>query len=89
MPNLVKAYSCSHGCARRILTSKKAMAAHENRCKKNDASRACASCLYDQNLECEINAKNHDQKIVFNCPQWRSKNIDCEEYSSLESRAVR
>ena len=44
MPTKVTAWSCSFGCHRKILRSKKDMREHETRCFHNPANRACQTC---------------------------------------------
>jgi hypothetical protein len=46
MPNEVRAYACSHGCRRSVLTNKARMAAHEKNCFSNPAIRACKTCIH-------------------------------------------
>ena len=40
----VRAFACSFGCRRNVLTSKKRMQEHEERCFYNPKNRACQTC---------------------------------------------
>lgn len=42
----VRAFACSWGCRRNVLTSKKRMAEHEERCFHNPKNRACQTCMF-------------------------------------------
>lgn len=46
MPIKRVAWACKWVCGRNVLTSRKAMEEHENRCGRNPASRACPTCYH-------------------------------------------
>lgn len=46
MPKPVRAFSCEHGCARKVDTSKLRMAKHEAICFHNPVRRACQTCAH-------------------------------------------
>ena len=46
MPVERKAWACQYGCGRNVLTSRKRMEAHEARCWRNPARRACVACKH-------------------------------------------
>jgi len=50
MPVPIRAFACGFGCKRNVLTSRSAMAKHEDRCFRNPIRRACQTCA---NLEIE------------------------------------
>ena len=51
MAKQVKAFACEYGCARRVLTSKKRMEAHEAKCYRNPKTRSCATCKYFESYQ--------------------------------------
>lgn len=77
MPREVKAYACALGCGRRVLTSKKAMEAHEKICMNNPDRRACRTCQHDSTdgitRECEINARPADKAMIVECQSWSER----------------
>ena len=42
-----RAYACRWGCGRSMLASRARMAAHEDRCLRNPARRACVTCRHN------------------------------------------
>ena len=46
MPVERLAWACQWGCRRNVLVSRKRMEAHEAKCWRNPARRACASCKH-------------------------------------------
>lgn len=84
MPNPVRAYSCSWGCHRRVLTSKATMAKHELTCAKNPARRACKTCEHRRSAclssdrpgvvqveaSCAVHALPYARYMAYNCEKW-------------------
>ncbi len=87
MPRAVRAFACEFGCGRSVITSKRRMADHEQRCNWNPANCACITCEHfipGDNPRChEIDmppepagcGKGHDiqNKLCNQCPDWRAK----------------
>lgn len=84
MPKEVKAFACSFGCGRKVLTSKKAMEAHEKTCAMNPERRACKTCnnrttyhvatdnpgYVEIEYGCAANALPYGSAMHFNCDRW-------------------
>lgn len=79
----VVGWSCQFKCGERIKAKRKSMEAHEGRCFRNPARRACQTCLHDEAPETEYRRTDEPQDIccetddvmpAFDCPKWRAKN---------------
>lgn len=79
MPRIVKAWACSWGCGRNVLTNRKRMDKHEKTCFRNPETRACMTCKHfspskgrDDDFEyawCEMEFDLKD-KLRNNCDKW-------------------
>lgn len=84
MPKEVKAFACSFGCGRKVLTSRKAMESHEQTCAMNPDRRACKICKnrtieylaldtpghYQTVYGCTEGAVPYGATMHFNCDHW-------------------
>lgn len=84
MPKEVKAFACSFGGGRKVLTSRKAMEAHEQTCAMNPVRRACKICknrttyhvamdapgYFQTEHGCEKHALPYGAVMHFDCNQW-------------------
>jgi hypothetical protein len=85
MPTKVTAYSCSFGCKRNLLITKRSMLKHESLCFKNPARKACITCgnfgfedfeddtgVGGNFCEAEIDIRT---KLKYDCVSWKPKNL--------------
>ena len=63
MPRKIIAYACEHGCARKVLTSKKRMEEHESRCFSNPERKACRTCAHFESYH-DSNGMEHDPAFL-------------------------
>lgn len=78
MPVERKAWACQYACGRNVATSRKLIEKHEERCWKNPARRACASC---SNFKKERDGDDYRSWINYIC--LADDNIDFDQGKKL------
>jgi len=81
MAKKIVAWACEFGCARRVVTKRKTIEAHEKTCKLNPRRRACPTCRHNRSgfvehdtgacegFTCEKD-KLGRKEMQYHCPFW-------------------
>jgi hypothetical protein len=78
MPIKQTIWGCEFGCHKKYV-GKSRMVAHEARCFRNPARRACPTCFYDdQGYQCLALMDKEDGRHNVDCPKWRSRDDEPE-----------
>ena len=82
MARKIIAYSCEHGCGRKVLTSKQAMEKHESNCFHNSDRKACVTC---EHFESYIDSNGMESEPNY-LHQWRVRICNASDDISLDEK---